>query len=146
MNEENIKEQAEKIVEAVKGFVSDKTSALITLKRKGKTLFSVSTGAGLIGAAIGLKAAPFAMLTAALVAFGTDCEIEIEKADGTIINLNETRVGAKLKDMKDSVVGKAKDKFGDGFEVSVTVEADDAGTDADEPTERKTETDAAPED
>ena len=143
MNEQNIKEQAEKIVEGIKSYLSDKTSAHVILKRKGKTLLSVSVGAGLIGAAIGLKAAPFAVLTAALISFGTDCEIEIEKADGTIISLNETKLGAKLKDLKDTAKGKVKDKFGDGFEVSVTVNADADDADGEVPPERKTETDAA---
>ena len=132
MNEQNIREQAEKIVEAVKGYLSDKSSAHVILKRKGKTLLSVSSGAGMIGAAIGMKAAPFAMLTAALVSFWADCEVEIEKADGTIINLNETPIGAKLQQMKDTIKGKAKDKFGDGFEVSVTVEADEVKAEAED--------------
>ena len=143
MNEQNIKEQAEKIVEGIKSYLTDKTSSHVILKRKGKTLLSVSVGAGLIGAAIGLKAAPLAVLTAALISFGTDCEIELEKTDGTIISLNETKLGAKLEGLKDTAKGKAKDLFGDGFEVSVTVDANADDTDG-EPQERKTETDAAP--
>ena len=143
MNEQNIKEQAEKIVEGIKSYLTDKTSAHVILKRKGKTLLSVSVGAGLIGAAIGLKAAPLAVLTAALISFGTDCEIELEKTDGTIVSLNETKLGAKLKDLKDTAANKVKDKFGDGFEVSVTVDANTDDT-CGEPLERKTETDAAP--
>lgn len=122
MDEQTIKNQAEQIIEKVKEIVKSGNASHVSLKRNGETLLSVSTNAGIIGAVIGLKAAPFVVLTAALVSFGLDCEIEIEKKDGTIINLNETKVGAKLENLKESAKEKAKDVFGDGFEVSVTVE------------------------
>ena len=122
MDEQNIKNLADQLVEKVKEIVKNGNAAHISLKRNGETLLSVSTYTGIIGAAIGLKAAPFVVLTAALVAFGLDCEIEIEKRDGTIVKLNETKIGSKLEDVRNSAKGKAKDLFGDGFEVSVTVE------------------------
>lgn len=122
MDEQTIKNQAEQIIEKVKEIVKSGNASHVSLKRNGETLLSVSTNAGIIGAVIGLKAAPFVVLTAALVSFGLDCKIEIEKKDGTIINLNETKVGAKLENLKESAKEKAKDVFGDGFEVSVTVE------------------------
>jgi len=122
MDEQNIKNQAEQIIEKVKEIVKSGNASHVSLKRNGETLLSVSTNAGIIGAVIGLKAAPFAVLTAALVSFGLDCEIEIEKKDGTIINLNETKIGAKLENLKGNVKDKAKDVFGEGFEVSVTVD------------------------
>ena len=124
MDEQNIKNQAEQLIEKVKEIVKSGNASHVSLKRNGETLLSVSMNAGIIGAVIGLKAAPFVVLTAALVSFGLDCEIEIEKKDGTIINLNETKIGAKLGNLKDSAKEKAKDIFGEGFEVSVTVEPD----------------------
>ncbi len=126
MEEDKIKQQAEQIIEKIKALVKDGSASHVTLKRKGETLLSVSLNAGILGAVIGLKAAPFLVLSAALVSFGLDCEIEIEKKDGTIINLNETKVGSKLEDLKETAKDKAKDLFGEGFEVSVTVDADDA--------------------
>lgn len=131
MDEQNIKNQAEQIIEKVKEIVKSGNASHVTLKRNGETLLSVSTNAGIIGAVIGLKAAPFVVLTAALVSFGLDCEIEIEKKDGTIVNLRETKVGAKLENLKDSAKEKAKDLFGEGYEVSATVdpEQEEAATD-----------------
>ena len=132
MDEQNNKKQAEQVVEKIKELVKSGSASHVTLKRKGETVFSVSLNAGLLGAAIGLKAAPFALLTAALISFGLDCEIEIEKKDGTIINLNETKVGSKLENLKNAAKGKAKDIFGDGFDVAVSVDPDedDAAADA----------------
>ena len=56
----------------------------------------------------GLGAAPFAVLTTALVSFGLDCEIEITKKDGSVLNLNETPLGLKLEDLKEMAMDKAK--------------------------------------
>ena len=143
MDEQNIKNLADQIVEKVKEIVKNGNAAHISLKRNGETLLSVSTYTGIIGAAIGLKAAPFAVLTAALVAYGLDCEIEIEKRDGTIVKLNETKVGSKLGNLRNSAKGKAKDLFGEGFEVSVTVEPDQDGTTAEPAEEAETEEETA---
>ena len=126
MEEDKIKQQAEQIIEKVKALVKDGSASHVTLKRKGETLLSVSMNAGIIGAVIGLKAAPFLVLSAALVSFGLDCEIEIEKKDGTIVNLNETRVGVKLEELKETAKDKAKDLFGEGYDVSATVDAEEA--------------------
>ena len=132
MDEQNIKNQAEQIIEKVKEIVKSGNASHVTLKRNGETLLSVSTNAGIIGAVIGLKAAPFVVLTAALISFGLDCEIEIEKKDGTIVNLRETKVGAKLENLKGSAKEKAKDLFGEGYEVSATVDAEQEETATDE--------------
>ena len=126
MEEDKIKQQADQIIEKIKALVKDGNASHVTLKRKGETLLSVSMNAGIIGAVIGLKAAPFLVLTAALVSFGLDCEVEIEKKDGTIVNLNETRVGTKLEEIKETAKDKAKDIFGEGYDVSATVDAEES--------------------
>lgn len=126
MEEDKVKQQAEQIIEKIKALVKDGNASHVTLKRKGETLLSVSMNAGIIGAVIGLKAAPFLVLSAALVSFGLDCEIEIEKKDGTIVNLNETKMGVKLEGLKETAKDKARDLFGEGYDVSATVDAQEA--------------------
>lgn len=108
MDEQQMKQQAEKIVEKIKELVQDGGASKIALKRKGETLVNIPLGAGILGAIVGLGAAPFAVLSTALVSFGLDCEIEITKKDGTVLNLNETQTGAKLEEIKDIVLDKAK--------------------------------------
>ncbi len=108
MDEQQLKQQAEKIVEKVRELVKDGGASKIALKRKGETLVNIPLGAGILGALVGLGAAPFAVLTTALVSFGLDCEIEITKQDGTVLNLNETPTGVKLEELKDLVIDKAK--------------------------------------
>ena len=108
MDEQQMKQQAEKIVEKVKELVKDGGASKIALKRKGETLVNIPLGAGILGAIVGLSAAPFAILTTALVSFGLDCEVEITKQDGTVLNLNETPTGVKLEELKGIVIDKAK--------------------------------------
>lgn len=109
MDEQQLKQQAEKIVEKVKELVKDGGASKIALKRKGETLVNIPLGAGILGAIVGLGAAPFAVLSTALVSFGLDCEIEITKQDGTVLNLNETPTGTKLEEIKELVLDKAKE-------------------------------------
>lgn len=127
MNEQDIKAQAQQIVDKVKELVKDGSASRIYLKRKGKTVLNISMNAGILGAVIGLSAAPFVVLTTALVSFGLDCEIEIEKKDGTILNLSNTEIGSKLENAKAGVKEKAKDFFNNNIETKgedVEVEAE----------------------
>ena len=111
MDEEKRKQQAQQIVDAIKDHVKDGSASRVLLKRKGETLLNLSLNTGILGAVVGLTAAPFAVLTAALVSFGLDCEIEIVKKDGSVLNLNETELGVKLTSFKDSAIEKAKAFF-----------------------------------
>ena len=111
MDEQTRKEQAQQIVDRIKELVKEGGASRVLLKRKGETLLNLSLNVGVIGAVVGLTAAPFAVLTAALISFGLDCEIEIEKKDGTVLNLNHTELGEKLGGLKDVAVDKAKDAF-----------------------------------
>ena len=115
MAEQDIKAQAQQIVEKVKEIVKEGNASRI------------------FGAVIGLSAAPFVVLASALVSFGLDCEIEIEKKDGTIINLNNTEIGSKLENAKSEVKDKAKEFFanmetkGEDVEIDIEdVDIDDA--------------------
>ena len=108
MDEQQQKQQAEKIVEKIKELVQDGSASKVALKRHGETLVNIPLGAGILGAIVGLSAAPFAVLTTALVSFGLDCEIEITKKDGSVLNLNETPAGVKLEELKDFAIDKAK--------------------------------------
>lgn len=111
MDEQKLRVQAEQIVEKVKALVKDGSASRVLLKRKGETLLNLSLNTGIVGAVLGLAAAPFAVLTTALVSFGLDCEIEIEKKDGTVLNLNETEVGVKMEALKETAIDKAKELF-----------------------------------
>lgn len=125
MDEQKLKMQAEIIVEKIRELVKDGSASRVILKRKGETLLNLSLNTGILGAAIGLKAAPFLVLTTALVSFGMDCEIEVEKKDGTVWNLSDTPVGMKLEELKRSAKS-AFDKTREDDKADVEIEMDDS--------------------
>ena len=109
--ENNTKEQAQQIVDKIKELLKDGSGSRVLLKRGGETLLNVSVNTGVLGALAGLYAAPFAVITAALVSFGLDCEIEIEKKDGSVIRLKDTELGEKLENAKETVKNTARSIF-----------------------------------
>ena len=115
MEKENLKQQAELLVEAVKELVQEGNVSRVMLMRNGEILVNIPMTAGVIGTFVGLTAAPFALLTTALVSFGLDCEILIEKADSDMLNLNETQIGMKLESAKAVAKDKVKEAFAKKF-------------------------------
>ena len=89
MDEQKIKAEAERVVEKIKALVKEGNVSRVKLNRKGETLINIPVNAGIVGALVGLSAAPFAVITAALVAFGLDCTIQIEKKDGSVTDLTK---------------------------------------------------------
>ena len=110
MDEQN-RQAAEKLVEKIKELVKEGGASRVLLMRNGDVLLNLSLNTGVIGAVVGLSAAPFAVLTAALVSFGMDCEVMIEKAAGSTWNLRDPQVGYRLEEIKFTVKEKAKDIF-----------------------------------
>ena len=90
-------------------FFMRRTAKIASATEKMKPAAAIS---GMPFAVVGLSAAPFAVLSTALVSFGLDCELEVEKKDGSVINLNETPVGEKLEGVKDAVEAKVKELVG----------------------------------
>ena len=76
-------EQINRIVEELKARVREGNVDRIQLLRKGEVIFSVPLNVGIAGGLIGLMAAPFAMIAAAIAAYGLDCRIEIVRNDGS---------------------------------------------------------------
>ena len=92
MDENEVKQEVTKIVDKVKALVKEGNVSRVILKRKGETLISLPVNVGVVGALIGLHAAPFAVIAAALAAYGLDCSIEVQKKDGTVEEVKEAPV------------------------------------------------------
>ena len=132
MNEQEIRDQAEKIVDRIKELVKEGSVARVKVVREGDTLVNIPVNAGIIGAVIGLTTAPLAVVTAALVSFGFDCEIEIVKKDGSVLNLSETEIGAKLESLKAAAKEKINGFVGSEPAPDEPVDADAVEVDAEE--------------
>ena len=111
MDENERKQQTDLIIEKVKALVKEGNVTRILLKRNGETLINIPVNVGLLGAVIGLTAAPFALLAAGIAAFGLKCTVEIVKKDGTVEKVNEAvdEAEASIKDIV-AEVKAAKEK------------------------------------
>ncbi len=101
--EENRKQQVEALVEKVKELVRKGNVSRIIVKRKGEQVFSIPVNVGVVGAVLGLAAAPWALVAAALASYGLDCRIEVQKTDGETVELNGKLVGEKVDDLGETV-------------------------------------------
>ena len=66
---------------------------------------------GIVGTILGLTAAPWALIASAIATLGFDCRIELEKTDGTIIELFSREVGQKAVDLGSAVVDEVKERI-----------------------------------
>ena len=89
MDEKEFKEKSAVILDKVKELVKEGNVTKIRLLRNGETLISLPVNVGLIGAVIGLYAAPIAILGAGIAAYGLNCRIEIVKKDGSVVAINK---------------------------------------------------------
>lgn len=81
--EKNI-DKAQDIVEKIKEKVEEGNVTKVQIRRKDEILLSLPVNVGIIGGVVGVAAAPWAFIAAAIAAFGFGCTVEIVKKDGTI--------------------------------------------------------------
>jgi len=80
-------EFANEIVEKIKALVKEGNVAKINIWHNGEKKASFPVNAGLIGGVLMAAAAPWALVVAAIAAVGTKCCVEVEKKDGSVINI-----------------------------------------------------------
>ena len=105
------KARAEEIVEQIKELVKKGNIARIYVKRGEETVLNIPLNVGIVGTILGLTAAPWALIASAIATLGFDCRIELEKTDGTTVELFSREVGQKAVDLGDAVVEEVKERF-----------------------------------
>ena len=101
----DVKTAVEKIKELVrKGNVSK-----IVVRRKGEVLLSIPVNVGIVGAVVGITAAKWAILAAALATVGFGCSVEIVKDDGEVVNVVTEEDTQKAKDTAAGVIQDVKE-------------------------------------
>ena len=83
----------------------------IIVRRKNKILLNISLNTGIVGGLVGVAAAPWALVVAAVAAAGMDCRIELVRDDGNIIEVSST-VTKTARDIGRTVEDKARDLGG----------------------------------
>jgi hypothetical protein len=97
------------ILDKVKELVRKGNVSKIVLRRKGEVIVSIPVNVGIVGAVVGITAAKWAILAAALATVGFGCSVEIVKDDGEIVNVVTEDDTAKAKDTATNFVDQVKD-------------------------------------
>ena len=97
------------VVEKVKELVKKGNVSKIVVRRKGEVLVSIPVNVGVVGAAVGLFAAKWALLAAVLGTVGFGCTVEIVKDDGRIVDVMTEEDTQKAKDTAANVFQDVKD-------------------------------------
>ena len=105
------KQRADEIVAQIKELVKKGNIARILVKRGDDTVLNIPLNVGIVGTILGLTAAPWALIASAIATLGFDCRIELEKTDGTTMELFSREVGQKAVDFGDAVVEEVKERF-----------------------------------
>jgi len=80
-----VSESGHRIVEKIKELVKKGNVSKILIKKDGEIVLNLPVNIGIVGTVI----APWAMILGVLAAFGTKCDIELVKEDGSIIDVSE---------------------------------------------------------
>ena len=108
MADEQRRQEAEQIVENLKQAVKKGNIARILVKKGESTFLNIPLNAGLAGTILGLAAAPWALITAALVTLGLDCTVELVKTDGQSVELLSRELGRKAAAVGGQLVGEVR--------------------------------------
>lgn len=116
MTDEERKQQAEETVDKIKELVRKGNIARVIIKKDQDTIVNLPLNVGVVGTVIGLAAAPWAMLTAAIVTIGTDCKVELHTTDGNILDISGKAVGRKAADIGSAICENIKEACTDDVE------------------------------
>ena len=110
MNEES-KNYANDIVDKVREAVKKGNVSRIIVRRNEEAFLNIPLNAGIAGTVLGLAAAPWAVLTAAIATVGFDCRIELVKTDGEVVELLSRDVSKKAVETGAAVVSDMKERI-----------------------------------
>lgn len=129
--------EAKGIVEKVKKLVRMGNVSRIVVRRGERELLNISVNAGLVGGAVALLAAKWALLLGVLATVGFGCKVEVIKDDGEVVDVLKEEDSQKARDYAAGVVNTVKETVRgavDDFEKVVSQDEDQNDSD-DEPKE-----------
>lgn len=92
------KSKGEEVLDEIKKILEKGSATKLTIKKNNEIILNLPITAG----AVGLVISPFLALTGITAALLTQCTVEIQQADGQIIDVNEA-VGKGMENMKSTM-------------------------------------------
>ena len=84
LTDDDLKKFADDMVAKVKEVVEEGNVSRIRIRKGDTIILNLPLSVGLIGTALGLVAAPWAVILGTISTIGFKCTVEIEKKDGTV--------------------------------------------------------------
>ena len=100
----------EELMAKIKELVKQGNIARILITRKESTILNIPLNVGVVGAAVGVAAAPWALIAAAVASMGLDCKVILVKTDGNTIELLNQDMGKKAVSTGASLLGRLTKK------------------------------------
>lgn len=84
LTDDDLKTFADDLVNKIKALVAEGNVRRIRIRKDDTIILNLPLSVGLIGTALGLMAAPWAVILATISTIGFKCTVEVEKKDGTV--------------------------------------------------------------
>ena len=108
-----VNEAANETVDKIKDMVKKGNISKITIRKDDEVLLNLPLNAGLVGALL----APWGVIAGIIAAFGFKCQIELQKDDGSIVDISQRaeELGKEVKEKSsvvvDDVVAKGTEAY-----------------------------------
>ena len=108
----------------IKELVKKGNVSRIVVRRNGQSVLNIPVNVAVVGAAVGLTTAKWALLAAAVATVGFGCTVEIVKADGAVVNVMDEQSNKKVRDFAAETVEKVKENIPVSINVDIKRDAE----------------------
>ncbi len=101
----------QKTIDKIKDLIRKGNVSRIVIRRKDKEILNLPVNVAAVGAVVGLAAAKWAVLAAALATVGFGCTVEVVKTDGAVVNVLDDEKNQKVRNFATDAVEKVKENI-----------------------------------
>ena len=98
-------------IEKIKDLIRKGSVSRIIVKRGDNQILNFPVNVGIVGVAVGLTAAKWALFAAVLATLGFGCTVEVIKEDGSVVNVVDEESSQKVRDFAADTVEKVKESI-----------------------------------
>ena len=113
------------VLDKIKELIRKGSVSRVLIKRNGSQILNFPVNAGVLGVAVGLTSAKWALLAAVLATLGFGCTVEVVKEDGSVVNVVDEGSGRKVRDLAADAVEKVKESIPVSINVDIKHEGDE---------------------
>ena len=98
-------------IEKIKDLIRKGSVSRIIVKRGDNQILNFPVNVGIVGVAVGLTAAKWALFAAVLATLGFGCTVEVIKEDGSVVNVVDEESSQKVRDFAADTLEKVKESI-----------------------------------